>query len=263
MRVVASFYPLAFAAEQVGGEAVSVIDLTPPGVEPHDLELGAEDLEAIADADVVVLLGGGFQPAVEDAVAAEATGAVIDVMDGLGPPRMDGPDGSVDPHVWLEPDLYGGVVAGIASALQDAGVDTSVGAPAFAAQLADLAVAFDRGLAPCQGKLLVTTHAAFGYLAAAHGLRQEAIAGLSPESEPDPARLAALIALIREEGVRTVFTEALASPDVAQTLAAEAGAAFAVLDPLEGLAQDRIDAGEDYLSVMRDNLAVLQEGLGC
>ena len=263
MRVVASFYPLAFAAEQVGGDAVSVIDLTPPGVEPHDLELGAEDLEAIADADVVVLLGGGFQPAVEDAVAAEATGAVIDVLDGLAPPPMDGPDGSADPHVWLDPDRYDGVVARIASALQDAGVDTSAGAPAFAAQLADLGDAFDEGLAPCRGKLLVTTHSAFGYLAAAHGLRQEAIAGLSPESEPDPARLAALIAVIREEGVRTVFTEALASPDAAQTLAAETGAAVAVLDPLEGLAQDRVDAGEDYLSVMRDNLAVLREGLGC
>ena len=108
VRVIAAFYPLAFAAERLGGAAVEVRDLTPPGVEPHDLELTADDLEAIAEADVVVYLGGGFQPAIEDAVSSEASGAVIDVAEGL--PIRDG-----DPHVWLDPALYGRIVEQIAA----------------------------------------------------------------------------------------------------------------------------------------------------
>jgi zinc transport system substrate-binding protein len=112
-------------------------------------------------------------------------------------------------------------------------------------------------------RLLVVSHAAFGYLADAYGLEQEAIAGISPETEPDPARLAELDALVRAAGVTTIFTETLASPDVARTLADEAGVATAVLNPLEGLTDEQLDAGEDYGSVMRANLQTLRGALGC
>ena len=254
VRVVASFYPLAYAAERLGGAQVAVTDLTPPGVEPQDLELSADDLEAIAGADVVIFLGGGFQPAVQDAVGTEATGAVLDVAMSQG---------SRDPHVWLDPSRYADIVTAIAAVLARRDIDVAPAAASLAGDLHDLDASFRRGLAGCAGDLLITNHAAFGYLASAYGLRDEAISGLSPESEPDPAHLADLSAQIRAEGVTTIFTEALVPPDVAQTLAAEAGVAVVVLDPLEGLSRDRIDAGENYLSVMRDDLATLREGLGC
>ena len=77
--VVASFYPLRFAAERLGGACVSVTDLTPPGVEPHDLELTPDAVESIATADVVLYLGGGFQPAIEDAIA-DAQGETVDLL---------------------------------------------------------------------------------------------------------------------------------------------------------------------------------------
>jgi zinc transport system substrate-binding protein len=263
--VVASVYPLAYAAERLGGDGVQVVNLTPPGVEPHDLELTADDLEAIASADAVLMLGGGFQPAVEDAVAAAATGAVIDVAKGVATLPSEDPDGELafDPHVWLDPARFRAIVEHVAGALEEAGVPTQERATALLRSLDNLRARYDHGLAGCAGEMLVTNHAAFGYLAEAYGLEQEAISGLAPEAEPDPARLAELAETIAEQGVTTIFSEALLPADVAETLAAEAGIRVAILDPLEGLSPERLDAGEDYLSVMARNLEVVREGLGC
>jgi zinc transport system substrate-binding protein len=224
----------------------------------------------------VVYLGGGFQPAVEEAVAAESTGATIDVAEGedllasseAAHEEQAREEGSaLDPHLWLDPGLFGEVVAGMADAM--AAQDPSQ-AERFAAAAADLDeelsaldARFRTELADCSTRVMVTNHAAFAYLAAAYGLRQESISGISPEAEPDPRRLAELADLVAEEGVTTVFTEELVSPAVAETLAEEAGVATATLNPLEGLTDEQIAAGEDYLSVMRANLETLRDGLGC
>jgi zinc transport system substrate-binding protein len=265
VAVVASFYPLAFVAERVGGDRVTVTNLTPPGVEPHDLELTPDDLEAIAAADVVIDVGGGFQPSVEEAVAAEASGITIDAL--ADAPALPGQDGGGDPHMWLDPARVATLADRVGEALTEA---DPAGATVFgdraAALRADLE-ALDRefrdGLASCRSRVLITNHAAFGYLAAAYDLDQRAISGLSPEAEPDPGRIAELAAEAERDGVTTVFTEELVSAEVAETLATEAGLTSAVLSPLEGLSEERAAAGEDYLSVMRANLEVMRDGLGC
>jgi zinc transport system substrate-binding protein len=110
---------------------------------------------------------------------------------------------------------------------------------------------------------MVTSHAAFGYLAARYGLIQQPIAGISPEAEPDPRRLAELADLVRREGVTTVFTETLVSPRVANTLAREAGVHTAVLNPVEGLSPEEVGRGENYVSVMDANLRTLRQALEC
>lgn len=283
LTVVASFYPLAEAARRIGGEAVDVVDLTPPGVEPHDLELAPDDIEMIATADVVLYAGGGFQPAVEDALA-EAGGVVVDVTDGVAtlPPADDEHDEdaedehaddeqhgelAADPHVWLDPTRYAAMVRMIGDALdrEDPGPATTFAqaADAYERQLAALDEEFREGLGSCDSRLLVVSHAAFGYLADAYDLEQEAISGVSPEAEPDPQRLAQLRDLVIDRGVTTVFVESLVSPAVGETLAQEAGVTTAVLNPLEGLTPAQTDAGEDYLSIMRENLEALRDGLGC
>jgi zinc transport system substrate-binding protein len=246
-----------------------VTDLTPPGVEPHDLELAPDDLEAISAADLVVYLGGGFQPAVEDAVA-DAQGATMDALDAvdtLPPPPGSEESLTLDPHVWLDPIRYAAIVEGVAKAL---GHLAPASASAFAAradayvrELHDLDRAYTEGLADCRDRTIVTSHAAFGYLSARYGLTQVPITGLSPEAEPDPARLADLRDLVEREGITTIFTETLVSPKVAETLADEAGVSTAVLNPLEGLTPDQVAAGADYRSAMQDNLRTLEEGLGC
>ena len=246
--VVAGFYPLAWAVERVGSPAVDeVVNLTPPGVEPHDLELAPSDLETIAGADLVVYAGAGFQPALEDAVAARD----VPALDVLAP-------GETDPHVWLDPRRFAGVVELIARRLAAAGTAADV-----VRDLRSLDVEYRRGLRRCESRVLVTTHAAFGHLAARYGLEQVSLAGSSPEAEPAPRELERLIARVDASGATTVFAEPLVSDRVAETVAREAGAEVAVLDPLEGLDEERLDAGEDYLSVMRLNLAVLRAALRC
>jgi zinc transport system substrate-binding protein len=268
--VVASFYPLAEAAEQVGGADVRVTNLTAPGVEPHDLELTPDQMEAITTADVVLYLGGGFQPAVEDAIN-DAEGTVVDVSEGLRdlpvPPTETSPGLTADPHVWLDPVAYRQVVERVESALAEVDPSTAstfaTNADALTARLSSLDRDFRSGLASCDRSTIVTSHAAFGYLAQRYGLRQEPIAGLSPEAEPDPQRLADLKALVEQTGATTIFTEDLVSPKVAETLASETGISTAVLNPLESITSEQLAAGQDYVSIMEQNLETLRRALGC
>jgi zinc transport system substrate-binding protein len=252
-RVVAGFYPLAFAAGEIGGDGVEVTNLTPAGAEPHDLELTPREVEEILDADLVLYVGKGFQPAVEEAVERGNVPS-LDVLDGLDLREDEG----VDPHVWLDPVLFAQVVERI-------GTELGREAPAgqLASRLKELDETYRAGLADCERRELVTTHDAFGYLADRYGLEVIPIAGLSPEAEPSPQDLEAVVDLVEARGVTTVFTETLLSPEVGETVAREAGATTAVLNPLEGLTEDELARGEDYFSVMEANLEALRQGLGC
>jgi zinc transport system substrate-binding protein len=250
LHVVAAFYPLAFAAQEIGGKDVSVLDLTPPGVEPHDLELAPDDVNRIEEADLVLYLGGGFQPAVEQ--AALRSRGPVDLLEGFDVQAGGGP------HVWLDPVRYAEIVERLGRLLdgEDAAED-------LAGRLRDLDAEFERGLADCERRLFVTSHAAFGYLADRYGLEEVSVAGIEPEAEPAPADLADVVDRVKASGATTVFVEPLASPAIAETVAREADIDVQTLDPLEGLTEEQLAAGEDYFSVMRANLAALREALGC
>jgi zinc transport system substrate-binding protein len=247
-EVVASFYPLAWAAEQVGGNGVHVRNLTPPGTEPHDAELTARDVERIRSADVVLYLGGGFQPAVEAAVNG-ATGKTVDLL-------VDTVGG--DPHVWLDPRRFERIAVRVAQTLGD-----SADATALGDKLRKLDRDFASGLARCRTREIVTSHDAFGYLARRYRLEEVAITGISPEVEPTPQQLERVIDEVKRTKAKTVFFERLVSPRLAETVARETGASTDVLNPIEGLTEDELDAGETYLSAMRENLATLRKALEC
>ena len=250
-EIVAGFYPPAYAAERIGGDGVDVANLTPPGVEPHDLELSVRDVEQIRAADLVLYLGQGFQPALEDA-AKGTEGRALDLLSTQTALRVG------DPHVWLDPLRYADVVEGVGDALE-----RPQEAQALVERLRALDGELEQGLAECDRRELVTSHDAFGYLAERYGLEQVPITGISPEAEPSPRDLERVARLARELGVTTIYFETLVSPEVAETVAREVGAETAVLDPLEGLSDEDLADGEDYFSVMRANLRALQEGLGC
>jgi zinc transport system substrate-binding protein len=243
--VVAAFYPLAWAAERVARDSAEVVNLTPPGAEPHDVELSPADVETVRDALLVVYVGGGFQPALGDAVESRH-GRSLDLLDD-----------EEEPHIWLDPVRFARAVAEIASALD--GADESE----LLADLDALDAEYRGGLAECKREVVVTTHAAFGQLVRRYGLTELSLAGRSPEAEPSPRQLEELVDDVRASGATTVFAEPLVSDAVAETVAREAGVALATLDPVEGLSEERLEAGEDYLSVMRSNLAALREALGC
>lgn len=252
-RVVAAFYPLAYAAQELGGDTVSVSNLTRPGAEPHDLEVSPADVARVRAAALVLLLGHGFQPQLERA-ARGAGGTVLELLDtkGLGRFRTG------DPHVWLDPLRYALLVERIGAALHE-----RPAAGRLVARLRALDRAYRAGLARCARREIVTSHAAFAYLARRYGLTQIAIEGVNPEAEPAPRDLARVIQAVRTKRATTVFFETLASPRLAQTVARETGARTAALDPIEGLSPAAVEAGADYFSVMRSNLAHLREGLGC
>lgn len=255
---MAGFYPLAFAAEQIGGTGVRVRNLTPAGAEPHDHELTAQDVKAVQGADLVLYLSNGFMPGLERAVA-DREGQSLDLLEGQELVPGEGGDGEVlDPHVWLDPVRYARMVRAIGAGLGDAAA-----ADDLAQRLDLLDGQFRQGLATCERRQIVTSHAAFGYLAKRYGLGQVALEGLSPEAEPSAQGIEELVRLVEEAGVTTVFFETLVSPKLAQTVAREAGVATAALNPLEGLTDEEIKAGADYFSVMRANLAALQKALGC
>jgi len=249
--VVASFYPLAFAAEQIAPSA-DVENLTPPGAEPHDLELSPVDAATVRQARLVLLLGHGFQPQLED--AAGDGDHVVRLLDTPGLDLL--PNG--DPHVWLDPLRYAKIVTRIGQALGD-----EEAAASLVSRLHELDTDYRAGLASCERHEIVTSHEAFAYLARRYGLEQVPITGLSPEAEPQPADLARVVQLVKERGVTTVYYETLVSPRIAETVARETGAKTAVLDPLEGLTPLEIAQGEDYFTRMRANLRALEEGLGC
>jgi zinc transport system substrate-binding protein len=255
VEVVAGFYPLAEAAARVGGDAVEVTNLTPAGVEPHDLELTPKQVDRILDADLVLYAGKGFQPAVAKA-AARSDGTRVDLLGDR-----------TDPHFWLDPTQLAAAVERIERALAEADPPHRQtygdNASTYTAELHALDAELAAGLARCERTELVTTHAAFSYLADRYHLTQIAIAAASPEAEPSAARLAELSDMIRAHRVTTVFSESLVSPRVAQALAREAGVTTGVLDPIEGLTKDEVRAGDDYATVMRRNLAALRTALGC
>ncbi|MBI2243261.1 MAG: zinc ABC transporter substrate-binding protein [Nocardioides sp.] len=266
VRVAAAFYPLAYVADRVGGDHVDVTNLTAPGGEPHDLEPSVAVTAEIAEAGLVVY-ERGFQPAVDAAVDENAAGDVLDtagVVD-LVPFREHGVDSDeTDPHFWLDPLLLADVADAVADRLEQADPDHAADYRANAADLRGDLEGLDQeyadGLASCTRTTVVVSHDAFGYLQR-YGVEMEAILGLSPEAEPTPADLARLQDLIRADGVTTVFSESIVSAKAAEALARETGAKSDVLDPIEGLTDRTAD--EDYLSLMRANLAALEKANDC
>ena len=285
LEVTASFYPLAFLADRIGGSYVQVTDLTKPGTEPHDLELAPKQIAALSRADVIVSLHG-LQPAVDDAIAQSGVAHTVDAAklttledhgtevdgrhhttgdNGSGAGDEDGgEDAGSDPHVWLDPVRYAEVAEGVGKALADADPAHKAAyeknTAALTARLGALDTAFREGLAGRTTDTFLTTHAAFGYLAERYGLVEEAVNGIDPEAEPSAARMKALHDLAGREHVTTVFFETLVSDKTAKTLAGDLHLRTDVLDPIEGITPK--SRGADYFAVQRANLAALQKALG-
>lgn len=261
--VVATFYPLYEFSKQVGGDVVDVTNITPAGAEPHDFEPTPQQLITVQKATMFVYNGASFEPWVDKflpdykGVAVKASNS-IDLMHG---------DHGTDPHYWLDPVLAQKAVDNIRDGLIAAAPEHSdmftKNADDYKAKLADLDTQFANGLAPCQQRTIVASHEAFSYAAKRYGLELVAIAGVNPDEEPSPAKLAEISRTVREKGIQYVFFESLVSPRLADTIATETGAKTATLDPIEGLGNEDQQNGKNYLSIQQENLANLRTALGC
>ncbi|HET9779481.1 MAG TPA: metal ABC transporter substrate-binding protein [Propionibacteriaceae bacterium] len=278
LSVVAAFYPFQFVAQRVAGDHATVSSLTPPGAEPHDLELTPRQVASLTTASLVIYQNG-FQPAVDEAVVQSGAPDVIDISKiiPLRPlpateddheydhgPKEPG-EGHLDPHVWLDPTSVSRIARTVQERLStldpDHAADYAHNAAALDEELGSLDRSLRRGLARCVRTEFITTHAAFGYLAKRYHLTQIGVSGLSPDAEPSPARIAEVQREATDHKLTTIFYETLVSPAVAEAIARDLGLATDVLDPVEGITSQ--SRGQDYLSVMYANLAALRKAGGC
>ncbi|GAA3653665.1 zinc ABC transporter substrate-binding protein [Nocardioides ginsengisoli] len=272
VEVAAAFYPLAYVADRVThGTGAEVSLLTQPGKEPHDLELTVKETAELSAADLVVY-ESGFQPAVDDAVAQNATGSTLDATKVVDPVPLDhehhdesaGHDhGGLDPHFWQDPlrlaTLGDAMAERLAKIDPKHAPDYRTNAKGLHDDLTALDASYAAGLRDCKRDTIVVSHDAFGYLEK-YGLHVASIVGLSPEAEPTAAVLGQLQELIRTEGITTVFSEPL-EPALGEGLAHDLGLTNGTLDPVEGLTS--ADSKDDYLSLMKANLKTLITANGC
>jgi len=270
-QIVASIYPLAYLVAAIAGDKADVTTLVPPGTEPHDYELTPGQVASLNKAALVVYQAG-VTAAVDQAVAASTvtfveTGSLVPRLPLTGDEVAD-PSAQAygeDPHTWLDPANMVVFAAAIATAM--AFIDPAdaatyqANAATVETNLRALDAGYRSGLANCQRTEFLTTHAAFGYMAKAYGMTQLAIAGVTPEDEPSPRRLAELAQQARTDGLTTVFFETLVSPDYAKTMADDLGLRTDVLDPIEAVT--KASRGTDYMAIMASNLVALREANGC
>ena len=280
LKVMASFYPMYDFAAKIGGDKAEVITLVPSGTEPHDWEPAAADIRNLEEADLFIYSGAGMEHWVDDVLASLDNKDLISVEASKGVALRDGhshsheeeegagepeEEGQYDPHVWLSPLNAEKEMENIKNAYIKADPDNrdyyEANYELYASRFADLNQKFKDTLSSLPNKDIVVSHEAFGYLCDAYGLNQVGIEGLSPNSEPSPARMAEIIDFVRANHVRVIFFEELVSPKVAETIAKETGSSVQVLNPLEGLSDEELESGADYFSVMEENLKQLEAAL--
>ncbi len=269
VNVVASFYPLYFFTSQIGGDKVEVTNITPAGAEPHDYEPTTGDIAKIENSRMLVLNGGveAWGDKIKDNLKGKNVELVV-AGDGLLTQQLtENGETGADPHIWLDSQLAKKEAHAIEQGLEKVDPNNTSSYQANEKTLDDkldqLDSDYKKGLANCTNKNIITSHAAFGYLANRYGLKQVPIAGLSPDAEPSAQQLVDVAKFAKANNVDYIFFESLVSPKLSETIATEIGAKTLVLDPLEGLIDSDIKAGKDYFSVMHQNLDNLRTALKC
>lgn len=262
ISVTASFYPLAYLAEQVGGDRVQVQSITSNGTEPHDFEPTPQDIITLRSSRVFFYNGNGVD-AWADRVQPELTSAGVKVVAASQAVSLI----QEDPHIWLDPIRARQIAELVRDTLivvDPSGTDYyRVRFIELSGRLTVLDADYTKNLANCATRDVVVSHDAFNYVAERYRLNLYPIAGLSPEAEPSAKRLSELAQLVREKKIKTIFFESLVPSYLAETLAKETGATTDVLNPIEGLTGNDVAAGKNYETIMRDNLNALSKAMIC
>lgn len=279
INITTTFYPLFEFSRQVGGEHVSVVQLTPDGVEPHDFEPTPQDIITIKQSRIFIYNGAGLDGWVEKLIP-DVQGAGIEIINmsdhisllaGSAHEDAEEQNGEEvsenDPHYWLDPVNVQKEIELIRDALVK--IDPKhqkiylANAGRYIAQLQKLDQQFRKGLADCTLREVIVAHDAYQYLAKRYGIISYHIAGLSPDAEPNPKQMAEIIDIARKKKIEYIFFETLIDSRLARTIADEIGAETLVLHPIEGLTIEQKREGKDYISLMEDNLHNLQKALSC
>ena len=270
LNVTASFYPIYDFAKNIGGDKVNVTNITPAGSEPHDYEPSPAEIIKAQQSDVFIYNGAGMEGWVdnflndysEEKVIVKANNNIE--MISLGDSEVS--EFSMDPHFWLDPVLAIDIVENIKNGFIEADPTNQLfyeeNAETYKTKLKELDADFVSTFDNCTDKVFLTAHKAFSYIAKRYDLEALSIAGISPDEEPSPAKLAELTDIVKNRNIKYVFFESLTSPKIAETIASETGAKTEVLDPIEGLT-DEEQQTKDYIIIQRENLEKLKESFTC
>lgn len=264
--VTASFYPIAEIVAKVGGSHVEVVNLTSPGTEAHDAEISAKQLERLRASAIVFYLGDNFQPNVQAAVSSVANSRVVDLLDHAQTVTATGTN-DVDPHVWLDPANMVQMAREVADRLialrPSLGDEFRTNLEGYVSALESLGTFLDDSLADCESPVLVTAHRSFSYLAARARLETNSLLDYSGEDSSTSKDMERFAAFLRDRNVTAVFYEESIARESMSVVAAMVGATTATLNPIETLTRAEISAGADYVSVQRENIARIADGLRC
>lgn len=262
--IYTSIYPLYDFTKKIGGNNVTIINITPAGAEPHSFEPSPKLLAEMSKATLFLYNGAGMEPYLDDLLATLQGSSLLMIGANQGV-NLIKENQMTDPHTWLSPSCALIMGENIFNALSQIDPDNTSfykkNFQTFRDNLTKLAQDYEDTLAQCEERKIIVTHQAFNYLCREYNLIQIPIMGLNAEAEPSSRKLKEICRQINNEKIKYLFSEALFSPKVAETIAAETGATVLQLHPLGSLSEKEIQEGKDYFKVMRENLENLQLAL--
>ena len=264
--IYASLYPYYDFASKIGGNKVTVYNLVQPGEEPHEFEPTTKQMAEINDnADILILNGAGLeswssgltQNVLSKTLVAATNAFKIEITsEGVS---------QIDPHIWLSIRNAKIIMNDIKERLQSIDNENAgyyeTNYQKYAILLDGLNSEYIKAVENFTSTTFVVSHKAFGYISSEYSLTQLALSGLDSEGEADPATIASVIDYINENNIKTVFYHEFINSAIAAAVVNETEASLSVLNTLEGLTIEQINAGEDYLSIMAQNLIELKAAL--
>lgn len=265
IAVVTTIYPMYDFVKNIAGDKAEVINLVPAGMEPHDFELSTGDMQLMEQAELFIYNGAGMEHFVDKTLKSLSNEKLVVVEAAKEIDTFQSEDGETDPHTWLSVENAMAEALAIKEALvkidgENAGY-YEANYEVYRKKLEELDARYREELTGLSGDTIVVAHEAFGYLCQEYGLKQEAVEGLTADSEPDSARMKEIIDFCKKEEIKVIFFEELVSPKVANTIASEIGAETMVLNPIEGLTVEQEEEGLDYIGLMEENLEALKKAL--
>lgn len=261
--VYVSFYPLYFLADEIGGDHIDLRMVIPNGVESHEYEPSMQQLKDIEKAQLFIYNGAGFE-----SWADKVVGNIIEedrTINASESVHLIMEDNNPDPHIWLSPQnmIKIGETIKDRLVLMDAANKDEYerNFNELASRLMELDNKYFEELKDKSKDSIIVSHAAFTYLADRYGFEQIPVAGISPEQEPSSKTIADLIEIVKNDNHEYILLETLASPKTVQVIAEETNLQVLTLNPIEGLTEEDITNGEDYITIMEKNLENLKKAL--
>ncbi|MFD1849463.1 metal ABC transporter solute-binding protein, Zn/Mn family [Oceanobacillus bengalensis] len=292
LNIYTSIYPIQFAVERIGGESIHVETVYPPGVDAHSYEPTSKDMTDIAKSDAFIYLGAGMEAFAETAADALEKQDISLIEIGVHEELFhveesddhqeehhdhdhnhdheneevehDGHNhGDHDPHIWIDPLR----MIEMANIIKEELITLNPSEEAvynenfeeLKADLLTLDEQFIQTLQPKANKEIIVSHAGFGYWEERYGLKQIAINGLSSSSEPSQKELVDIIDQAEELELEYIIFEQNSSNRVSEIIQSEIGAESLTIHNLSVLTDEDITNNEDYLSLMKKNIEVLDK----